>query len=153
VKITAIIAIGTAAAALMAIPAAAQTAPAPAPADTAQQGERMRRQPVEQTRAQAEQRAARMFARLDVDGNGTIDAADRAALQQQGDGQGRNGRLRRFVDIDGDAAITQADFTARAMAMFDQLDTDRNGVLSVEEQRAGRAQRRAGAGGPPSTIR
>jgi hypothetical protein len=153
VKITAIIAIGTAAAALMAIPAAAQTAPAPAPTDTAQQGERMRRQPVEQTRAQAEQRAARMFARLDVDGNGTIDAADRAALQQQGDGQGRNGRLRRFVDIDGDAAITQADFTARAMAMFDQLDTDRNGVLSVEEQRAGRAQRRAGAGGPPSTIR
>lgn len=55
------------------------------------------------TRTQAEQRAAQMFDRLDVNGDGRLDAADREARQQA-----RFDRL----DTNNDGAISREEFAA-----------------------------------------
>lgn len=84
--------------------AVAQTAPTPQARGQQGMGET--------TRAQVEQRSKAMFARMDVNKDGKIDAADRAARTQ-----------------------------AQSQAMFDRMDTDRNGSISRAEfdaQRAGR---------------
>jgi len=56
------------------------------------------------------------------------------------------------ADADGDGRITRAEFLARAEARFARLDTNRDGVVTREERRAGKTQKRhrgAGAMGGP----
>lgn len=182
-KITTLLATGSAVAALLAIPAIAQNA-------TPEASARPARMTAEMTRAQVEQRTATAFARLDANGDGKLDAADRAAKQQarfdrldtNSDGQltpaeftarpqraergqpgqraGRRGHrgggmmhMARMADADGDGAITQAEFTAGALAMFDRADADKNGTVTREERRAARPQRGNRTGGtPPATM-
>jgi hypothetical protein len=181
VKITSLLALGSAAAAMLAIPAIAQDA-APAP------GARPMRMMADTTRAQAEQTATTMFARLDANGDGKLDAADRAAQQQarfdrldtDGNGQlspaeftarparpdraergqpgqraGRHGDRGAGMRMRGMPAegTTQAQFVATALEMFDRADADRNGTVTREERRAARPQRGNRAGGtPPATM-
>nr|WP_241557385.1 hypothetical protein [Croceibacterium ferulae] len=166
-----ILALGSAAAALLAIPAIAQDAAPGSPARSA-------RMAAEMTRAQAEQMAATAFARMDANGDGKLDAADRAAKQQarfqrlDTDGNGqlspaeftarperaerrghRGGRGMRMSGVNGNEVITQADFTARALARFDQADANKDGTVTREERRAARPQRSGRAGGqPPATM-
>lgn len=59
--------------------------------------------PADLTRAQAQQHAAQMFDRLDVNGDGTLDAADREAQ--------RKARFDR-LDSNSDGAISYDEFTA-----------------------------------------
>ncbi|WP_052208721.1 EF-hand domain-containing protein [Croceibacterium mercuriale] len=175
-KITSLLALGSAAAALLAIPAIAQDA---AP------GTRPARMMADTTRAQAEQTATTMFARMDANGDGTLDAADRAAQQQarfdrlDTDGNGQlspaeftarperagRGQPGQRADRRGDRGAgmrmhgmpaegtTQAQFVATALEMFDRADADSNGTVTREERRAARPQRASRAGGtPPATM-
>ncbi|OLS48229.1 EF-hand domain-containing protein [Rhodovulum sulfidophilum] len=76
------------------------------------------------------------------------------AMAQQGPGAGpaagaaRQGMLFDRMDADGDGAISLDEFTARARARFAGLDTDGDGMLSPEEVQklgpAGRAGRAQG---------
>lgn len=174
-KITSLLALGSAAAALLTIPAIAQDA---AP------GARPMRMLAETTRAQAEQSATAMFARMDVNKDGIVDAADRAARQQarfdrldtNSDGQlspaefatradrGERGQPGQRASRRGPRGggmqmgrlangATQADFVAGALAMFDRADTNKDGTVTREERRAARPQRGNRAGGtPPATM-
>ena len=165
-KITSLLALGSAAAALLAIPATAQDAsPGARPARMA-----------ETTRAQAEQSATAMFARLDVNKDSTVNAADRAARQQarfdrldtdsngqlspaefatraeRGQRAGRRGQrgggMGRMAE-----GTTQAQFVAGALATFDRADANKDGAVTREERRAARPQRANRAGGmPPATM-
>lgn len=156
-----------------------------APAD----GARQAKEPL--TRTAVEARAAAAFARLDVNGDGKIDAQDREARHAQrfarldtnndgvlsleeftagprqmrgqareavgerprGErrmGMGRKGRgSMGFMGfgMSGRAfaqggAVTQAEFTNAALARFDKMDTNGDGVISSEERKAFRDQMR-----------
>ena len=144
---------------------------------------------VDLTRAEAQQRAAERFARMDANGDGVINAADREARararfaeadangdgllsfaemqdareerratrqERRGDRMGRRGgrrgggemrqRMMSRADSDGDGAISRAEMTAAALARFDRMDADDNGVVTAEERRAQRGERRGRRG-------
>jgi len=183
IKQTLLASLGAAAALAVAVPAIAQMGgdrPAPG-ADI--------------TRAQAEQMATGMFARMDANSDGKIDQADRAARQQakfqrmdsdsngslslaeftarpqraerpdraeraqrpageRQAGERRQGRrgpggrhgggmmgMSRMADTNNDGTITQAEFTAGALAMFDRADANHDGTVTGEERRAARPER------------
>lgn len=84
------------------------------------------------TRAAVEQRASEVFARLDANGDGRLDRADRDARRQE--------RLARR-DANSDGQLTQADRAARRQALFARIDADGNGAISVAEFSAQRDQR------------
>lgn len=141
------------------------------------------------TRADAQQRAAEMFARMDGNSDGKIDQADREARekamfdridtnrdgavsfseftthhQQRADARddgpreggkgpragkrgrgghgmmGHEGPMMDGADANKDGALTQAEFTAAALARFDKADANKDGTISTDERRAGRAQ-------------
>lgn len=79
-----------AALALAAIPAALLAQPAPGPQTS-------------MTKADAQARAAEMFARMDVNKDGKLDEADRAA---------RQGEMFARLDTDKDGKLSQQEFTA-----------------------------------------
>jgi len=41
-------------------------------------------------------------------------------------------------DANKDGAVTKAEFTAGAMAMFDKADTNKDGFVTADEMKAGR---------------
>lgn len=135
------------------------------------------------TRSEAQERAARAFERMDTNGDGKLDQADREARQRarfdrlDTDGNGaisydefsaqreRRAEMRgerrgeaggpafrsggrgpmghgmsaaRGADSNGDGAITLDEFTAAALAAFDQMDANRDGTVTAEEREAAR---------------
>ena len=46
------------------------------------------------------------------------------------------------ADADSDGRITQAEFTAAAMARFDGMDANSDGTVTAAERQAQRAERR-----------
>ncbi|WP_347304478.1 EF-hand domain-containing protein [Croceibacterium sp. TMG7-5b_MA50] len=152
-----LLAFGSAAAALLAMPAVAQNA-APDPQSTLQNN-RMRMM-ADTTRQQAEQRATELFTRMDSDGDGQLSAEEASRMPARGR-RAQEGRLRGPVpDVAPPPAtgseearpMTRADFVANALALFDRADADRNGTVTQEERRAARGQRNGRTGGPPTTI-
>ena len=91
-------------------------------------------------RTTVQERAAQAFARLDANGDGKIDAADREARQQA--------RLER-LDANDDGQLNRADREARRKQMFARVDADGDGGISFEEfnARRGAAGDGARAGG------
>ena len=83
------------------------------------------------------QRARLLFARLDADHNGQVSADEfvRANLAQMKkvDGTAVMNRL----DANHDAKVSAVEYRILTLAGFDRLDLDRDGVLTVAEQRAG----------------
>lgn len=63
-------------------------------------------------------------------------------------GRGRAGAIARPDGVPATGQISEADFVARALARFDALDADGNGVVTAEERRA--AGRRGTAGAEPA---
>lgn len=166
------------------------------------------------TRAQVEATAAERFAKMDANGDGRLDTADRAARQakmfdridadhngsisreefaamrgqrgQRGDGvqAGRHGMggadmprarmggmrgmrggpggpggmggMTRPADTNNDGAVSQAEFTAGALKMFDAADADKNGTVTQAERKAARdamkAQWQARRAAAPATA-
>jgi len=121
---------------------------------------------------------ARMFAKVDSDGSGSVDATELAAMLQHG-GQSSSdtdsAALLKKMDTDGNGSLSSEELSqgmrdlmpppsstmdfaqSRAAAnddgngdMFAKLDTDGDGKLSRAEFEAGRAHHGThGAGGPP----
>lgn len=119
------------------------------------------------TRAEVEQRSAAAFARMDVNKDGVLDLADRQARRKAafdridangdgaigfdefgagkgpraGSGERRGPRIGRMADADNNSSVTQAEFTAAALARFDRFDADKDGTISGDERRPRRGLR------------
>jgi hypothetical protein len=114
----------------------------------------------DQTRAEAQQRADRMFQMLDTnkDGSVTKAEADAALAQFQaargGDDQGGRGagRMQRMLDQAFGTAqsLTQAQFEALSLTRFDTQDLNHDGTVTAAEREQLRAQRK-GQGAAPAT--
>ena len=132
------------------------------------------------TRAAAQEHAAAAFTRMDANGDGKVDAADREARHKahfnridadgngavsyeefsaqhgkrdgrragrgdrpEGERMGMRGGMRGMADADKDGTLTQAEFTAAALARFDAADADKNGTVTAAERKAQRDQMRS----------
>ncbi len=101
------------------------------------------------TRADAQRMAEARFARMDANGDGSVDAAEQAAARRNAreklaEGMAKRGRERRAQRDRADAVpMTKDAYVARAMTMFDRLDADKDGVVTAAERRAARAERMA----------
>jgi hypothetical protein len=120
----------------------------------AQAGQAPERAPL--TRAAVEQRSAERFARMDANGDGVLDQADREARQKamfarlDADKNGtisfeefsavREHRQGRRAERSGhgarDGSVTRAEFTTAALARFDRTDADNDGTLGPDERPA-----------------
>jgi hypothetical protein len=143
--------IASAAVAALATQAQAQDAqpPVQAPAQAAPQPNlRGNWLQADMTRQQAQQRADTMFQQLDANHDGVLtrQEAQQAASQMGGKGgQGGGGRFAaRMVDrlfAAGDS-VTLAQFDAQALARFDRMDLNHDGVVTADERQQSRNQRR-----------
>lgn len=119
----------------------------------------------------AADREARMRARFDAqdtNGDGQLSFAEvqaaqserqagrRASRGEDGNRSGRRGMrgggemrgmMMQRADSDGDGAISQAEFTATALARFDRTDADSDGTITAEERQAMRESRQGGRHG------
>ncbi len=85
--------------------------------------------------AQARMRAQAKFAELDTDRNGQISPAEFAKLitgVPPVDGRPLLGKL----DTNKDGVLSLVEHRAGKLAYFDQIDTDKDGVVSVAEMKA-----------------
>ena len=113
-------------------------------------------------------KADRGFDRLDINGDGVINAADaeireekrkaradkiRIEADANGDGEitreefnafREAKRAERNPDKNGDGVVDRAEFMAKAEERFDKLDKNGDGVLSEDEQRMRRRHGRMG---------
>jgi Ca2+-binding EF-hand superfamily protein len=117
----------------------------------------------DERRAERGERQAELFARLDTDRDGSISRAEfearpRLSPEERAERRAERGEHRsmrgmrhggglfagvfgrRFAaaDVDGDGRLTQAEARRSALALFDGVDTDRDGTISAEERRAAR---------------
>ena len=105
--------------------------------------------PHDQNRQDALQRADRMFDMLDTNHDGVLTKAEaQQALAQFAaarGGEGGGGRMGRMVDMmfGASASVTRQQTEAQALARFDAMDLNHDGVASVAEQQQARAQRQA----------
>ena len=70
-----------------------------------------------------------------------------------GHGGGRHGGMGggwMKADTNGDKAISQAEFTASALARFDRMDANKDGQVTAEERQAARQAMRGKRGAPPA---
>ncbi|MFB0612149.1 EF-hand domain-containing protein [Aurantiacibacter poecillastricola] len=117
--------------------------------------------------ADREARQRARFDRMDANGDGALTYEEmqaaretmqdtredrRAERGERGRGQrmARRGAMReRLVqraDTDNDGAISEAEFTTAALARFERMDADNNGVVTAEERRDQRGERRRNRG-------
>lgn len=115
-------------------------------------------------KADREARRNMMFDRLDTDKNGQISRAEFSArprrpegMDKHGDRQGAKGEggqrhhwgrrghgghggmmMMGMADTNKDGAISQAEFTAAALARFDSMDANKDGKVTKEERQAAR---------------
>ena len=113
--------------------------------------------------ADREARARQRFAEADRNGDGQLSYEEMQASREErrvrrqermamrGDRRGarlnrRGGRSRdamlRRADSDGDNAVSRSEFAAAALARFDRLDANRDGVIGANERRARQQDRR-----------
>lgn len=88
------------------------------------------------TRAEAQAGRAVMFARLDANGDGALDAQERGGERAQ--------RMLANADANGDGRITRDEFMGQPYRAFDRLDGDNDGVLTSAELAPLRAQTNGG---------
>ncbi len=86
--------------------------------------------------ATAATRAAANFARIDTDRNGQLSLAEftRATAAP---GKTDSTAVMNRLDANRDSKVTLIEYRTLTLTTFDRLDTDKDGVLSVAEQRAG----------------
>lgn len=77
------------------------------------------------TRAEAEAARAELFARLDRDSDGQLDASERTTNQ--------GARVSAYADADGDGGLSRAEFMSQPYRIFEQADADADGALSQSE--------------------
>ena len=115
--------------------------------------------------ADREARARARFDRADANGDGMLSFAETQAMREtrhqmreerraghaerqgmEGHRMGRRGGMHGMMaeraDTDNDGTITQAEFSAAALARFESADADNDGVVTAEERRAQRREHR-----------
>lgn len=107
----------------------------------------------DQTRAEAQQRADRLFQMLDANKDGTLTKAEAeqavAQFQQMrgdGDSAGRGGgRMERMIDeaFGSAQSLTLQQYDAQVLARFDAADLNHDGVLTATERQQARAAMKA----------
>ena len=113
------------------------------------------------------QRGAKIFERLDINGDGAISASESesfraervARMDANGDGRvtieemreaGRKRRAdrtaKRFekMDANGDGVVQRAEFEDMAAKRFDRMDANGDGQVTIEEIRARKGRRKGG---------
>jgi Ca2+-binding EF-hand superfamily protein len=138
--------IATAAAALLATAAHAQSAPGGEPPnpDTDHDG----KVTLAEFKASNAQRQDRMFARMDANKDGKITQVEADAAAKAAEAAGRGGRaggMLMRMDANSDGAVTRAELGAMSERRFQTADTNKDGWLSKGELLMMR-QRRGGAG-------
>lgn len=112
--------------------------------------------------ADRQARRAQMFDRIDADSNGAISREEFTAMHrghregaEDGEHRGKRGgkgmrghrgggaHMMRMADANNDGAISQAEFAAGALKMFDAADTDNNGTVTEVERKAAHGKMRA----------
>ena len=111
-------------------------------------------------------RGQERFARLDADGDGSLSAEEFASRPERpraemgdrpgkGERMGRKGKrgmramhggrgmMGKMADTDEDGRISQAEFSAAALARFDKVDVDSDGTISADEREQFREARKA----------
>lgn len=85
----------------------------------------------------ATRQAQAQFARIDADRNGQVSIAEfvRATVGTVGKVDGTQAMAR--LDTNADQKVTPIEHRILTLSNFDRLDADRDGVLTVVEQRAG----------------
>ena len=85
--------------------------------------------------AEARTRAQALFAQLDVDHNGQISASEFIKLVTAPppvDGRPLIAKL----DLNHDGMISQVEYRAGKLTYFDQIDSDKDGIVTVAEMKA-----------------
>lgn len=90
----------------------------------------------ELTRAETQEQASRHFNRLDKNGDEKIDLAELQGRNE--DKRIKYNLMLRQVDGNGDEVVTSAEFINHALAQFDTMDSDKDGILTPEERQAGK---------------
>ena len=85
---------------------------------------------------QAQIRNRQLFAALDADKNGMLSPGEFARLAQTVPQPNASPMIQRF-DTNSDRAISLVEYRAGTLANFDKLDTDKDGVVTPAEMRAG----------------
>ncbi|MGF1549245.1 MAG: EF-hand domain-containing protein [Sphingomonadaceae bacterium] len=90
--------------------------------------------------------AERIFGFVDGNGDGYLTRAEMetaaANMPRDGRGRGRMAALGKRADTDNDGRISEAEFVASSVAMFDRADADGDGTVTVAERRQLRAERK-----------
>jgi len=121
---------------------AAQETPAPAaPQDRPMRGDFLGKADINNdgvvTKAEMLADTDARFAKLDVNKDGKISKDERP-----GGGEGRGGRMMGRADTDGDGAISLDEQRAQATKRFDRVDTNGDGKIDKAEGDAARARMR-----------
>jgi hypothetical protein len=102
----------------------------------------------DQTRAEAQQRADRLFQMLDANHDGVVTRAEAeqaaSMFAARRGGEGGSGRMERLIDQEFGTAqsLTLQQFEAQALAHFDALDLNHDGVVTAAERQQARAAMR-----------
>ena len=88
--------------------------------------------------AMAQAQARAVFARIDADHNGQLSLDEFLRAASPGPGAANAAPILQRFDADHNGQISLAEYSAVTLANFDQLDTDKDGVVSIAEQRAAR---------------
>jgi Ca2+-binding EF-hand superfamily protein len=84
--------------------------------------------------------AKMMFDKMDANRDGQVTAAEmQAARPDKGKGMPASEKIK-VVDVNGDGAVSAEEHAAGAKAMFDKMDSDRDGYLTKSEMEAGHAK-------------
>ena len=112
----------------------------------------------DQTRDEAKQRADMIFQMIDVNHSGVVtraqaeQAVTRFQAMRGGEGGHGGGMMQRMLDeaFGSGSSLTQQQFEAEALARFDAMDLNHDGVVTSAERQQFRQQH---AGGPATGSR
>lgn len=98
------------------------------------------RKVVEEASARAERRFAEEFRRLDTNKDGMLNIAEFTAAAPDARAKASaDSRIEKF-DSNRDGKVTLDEFRTPVLANFDRIDSDRDGLIEAEEQKAALAR-------------
>lgn len=87
-------------------------------------------------------RPIEMFQRIDANSDGVITSAERPQRRERADGERRGRGQRPDFDANDDRQLSQSEFAAMGVRMFERMDANNDGRVTREEADAARPHRR-----------